>query len=95
MLLTQIKQDLVTAVKARDTLRATVLRFLLSEIRNREIETGKMLDDQQAINVLRKEVKRRHEAFEVYHKAHRADLADQELAEEKILQAYLPCQNAS
>ncbi|MFH1840594.1 MAG: GatB/YqeY domain-containing protein [Candidatus Shapirobacteria bacterium] len=93
MLLARIKTDLVSAVKSRDEARLLVLRFLLSEIHNREIELRgqkKELTDEILFSLIKKEVKRRQEAFAAFQQGKRPELAAKELAEQKILIAYLP-----
>jgi uncharacterized protein YqeY len=93
MLFDQLKSDLVTAVKNQDQTRVLVLRFLLAEIHNREIELQEQkqgLTDELILAIIRQEVKRRQEAITAFQRGQRPDLVAQELAEQKILAAYLP-----
>jgi len=79
-------------MKKRDTPKVSVIRLARSEIRNTEIAKGGPLTDQELIEVLARESKRRREAMEQFQKAGRTDLADKEAAELCILAEYLPQQ---
>lgn len=88
----QVEKDLVTAMKAREELRLSVLRMAKTALKNRQIEVGKPLSDDQAIAVLRTLVKQRRDSVEQFRKGGREDLAAKEEAETVILQAYLPAE---
>ncbi len=90
MLIDRLNEDVKTAMKARDTLRLSVLRMTLSEIKNARIEKMRDLTDEDVIQVLRKAVKKREEAVEAYRAGNRDDLADTEAKEAEILAVYLP-----
>lgn len=90
MLIDRLTQDMKKAMKAREALRLSVLRFTLSEIKNARIEKGEDLTDEEVIQVLRRGVKKREEAVDEYRKGNRPDLADKETQEAVILQEYLP-----
>ena len=90
MLVDQLTQDMKTAMKAREALRLSVLRLTLSELKNARIQKGEDLTDDDVIQILRREVKRREEAVEQYGQGNRPDLAEKEAAEAVILQTYLP-----
>lgn len=91
-LLARIKKDLDQALKKKDSLAVSVLRLLLAEIHNQEIEKQKELTDEDVLEVIRREVKKRKEAVEAYQKGNRKDLAEKEGTELKILNTYLPQQ---
>lgn len=78
------------ARKRRDQPRTLLLSTTLAELKNREFELKHLPSDDETIEVLRRAVKRRREAAEAYVKAARQDLADNELAEAKMLEEYLP-----
>jgi uncharacterized protein YqeY len=83
----QIKRDVVTAMKAGDRERAGALRLVLSELQKAEKEgTG------DELGVLRRERKRRRESEEAYRAADRAELADAEVYEAQLIEAYLPAE---
>lgn len=86
----RIQRDLNTARKQRDKDRLLVLSTLLSEIRNKEIDRGKDLDDEDVIQVVSKAIKQRSDAAEQMRGAGREELAVQEEAQAVILQDYLP-----
>jgi uncharacterized protein len=86
----QVEKDLVAALKAQEQLKLSVLRMTKAALMNKKVETGKPVDDMQAVAILRTLVKQRHDSVEAFRKGGRADLADKEEAEIKILEAYLP-----
>lgn len=85
-----IEKDLVTALRAQDTLKLSVLRMIKAALMNKKVELGKAVDDAAALAVLRTLAKQRHESVEAFRKGNRNDLADKEEAESKIVEAYLP-----
>ena len=84
-----MKSKLFEYQKASDVLRVGVLRFYLSQVKNREIEfrsQHKEMTDEDAFRVLKKEVKNRKENIELYERIGRTDLLEKEKAE---LEVYL------
>ena len=88
----RLRSDLNTARKERDKLRTTVLTTFLAEIRNREIELGREVGDEDIHALVNTAVKRRREAAEQMRAGGREELAQQEDKEAQMLQAYLPPQ---
>jgi uncharacterized protein len=91
----KIPEDLKNALRSKNELELSVLRMLQSAVRNKEIEIkrGKeFLTDEEVIEVISGEVKRRKEAVNEYTKANRQELADKEKAEVDILMRYMPKQ---
>lgn len=88
----RVRQDLNAARKERDKLRTTVLTTLLSDVRNREIELGRELGDDEVQAVATSAIKRRREAAEQMRGGGREELAAKEEAEAGLLQGYLPAQ---
>ncbi|HEU4585304.1 MAG TPA: GatB/YqeY domain-containing protein [Gemmatimonadaceae bacterium] len=86
----RLQADLATARKSRDKAGTLLLGTVLSDIKNRRIELGHDLSDEDVREVLRRAVKRRREAVEAYEKAGRQELADNESAEITRISAYLP-----
>jgi len=78
------------ARKRRDQLRTLLLSTILADLKNRELELQHPASDPEAIEVLRRGIKRRHEAAEQYAAAGRAELQAKELAEVKMLEEFLP-----
>jgi len=91
-MLAKIQQDLIQAMKAKDAVRVGSLRLLMSSIKNKQIELGHELNDQEALQVVQKEVKQRKDSIQQYRDAGRQDLVDQETAELNVLQEYMPQQ---
>ena len=85
---------MITAMKARDDLRVQTLRGALAAFTNELVAKGKKpteeLEDKDAVTVLKRLAKQRKEAAEVYEKGGRAELAQKESSELKILEEYLP-----
>lgn len=84
------------AMKARDTVRLNVLRGLLSSFTNEAVakkrKPDEQLSDEDALSVISRAVKQRKDSIEQFEKGDRADLADAEKSELKILETYLPAQ---
>ena len=85
---------MTAAMKARDDLRVQTLRGALAAFTNELVAKGKKpteeLDDKDAVTVLKRLAKQRKEAAGVYEKGCRAELAEKESEELKIIQEYLP-----
>lgn len=92
MLLDKLQQDLKQAQLARDEVKVSTLRLLLSEIKNAEIAKGGKLLDEDIISVVQKEVKKRKEASLAFRQGGREEQAQKEEAESKVLETYLPLQ---
>jgi uncharacterized protein YqeY len=83
---TQIKE----AMKSGDRVRLQTLRLLATSVRNREIELGRDLTEDDLAAVATREVKRRKEAAEAFEAGGRPELAEKERAEQQVLGAYVP-----
>ncbi len=86
----RINQDLTSAMKARDADRLRVLRMMKAAVKNEEIEIRGELDDPQVVQVLSALVKQRMDSIEQFSRGGRPELAAQEAAEIKVIEAYLP-----
>jgi uncharacterized protein YqeY len=91
-LLDRLQGDLNAARKAQDKTLTLVISTTISEARNREIELKRELTDDDVVDVIRKAIKRRREAVDMYTTAGRQDLADKERGEGTVLERYLPAQ---
>lgn len=91
-LLERIQAELNVARKAQDKPVLLLVGTLLSDLRNREIEQRRPVTDEDAIEVIRRGIKRRKESIEMYAAGGRHDLAEQESAEVGLLERYLPPQ---
>lgn len=90
MIRQQISDEMKVAMRARDADRLTVLRFMWSEIKNKEIDAKHELNDAEIVEILRREVKRRSESIAQYLQAGRTDIVEKEEAELKLITVYLP-----
>jgi len=88
----QLKTDLTVSMKAREEVTTSTLRMVLAAVMNAEVagNTAKVLTDDQVLDVLRAEFKKRHESAEIYEGAGRAESAAKERSEAAIIQKYLP-----
>lgn len=86
----KVEKDLVAAMKAREELRLSVLRMAKTSLKNKQVELGNPLNDDQAIAVLRTLIKQRRDSADQFRKGGREELAAKEEAETEILQTYLP-----
>ena len=90
---TQISDDIKTAMKAKDSTALNALRALKSAMTNAAIEKGglgTLLEESEALAVVRKQIKQRQDSFEQFEKAGRTELAATEKTEIEILSRYLP-----
>ncbi|HEX7120014.1 MAG TPA: GatB/YqeY domain-containing protein [Longimicrobiales bacterium] len=88
----RLRSDLNTARRNRDKLSTMVLTTTLSEVRNREIDVGHELSDDEVIEVVSSAIKRRRESAEQMRAGGRTELAEKEERESEILRTYLPAQ---
>jgi hypothetical protein len=83
---TQIKE----ALKAGEKTKLATLRMLSASVKNREVELGHELSEEEFVEVVGREVKRRKEAADAYASAGRPELEQREREEQEVLQVYLP-----
>jgi len=86
----KIEKDFIEAYKAKDELKTSVLRMIKSSIKNKEIANGKDLGDTELAELIAKEIKQRRDSSEQYKAGDRAELAEKEDEEIKILANYMP-----
>ena len=90
MLRETLDSYLKEAMRNKEALKRTVLRTMLSENRNAEINSQTTLDDEGIISVLTKQVQQRKDSVEAYEAANRQDLVAKESEEINIISVYLP-----
>jgi uncharacterized protein YqeY len=88
----QLTNDLKDAMRAGDTRRRDVIRFLRAAIKNAAIERRRELTDDEILALVRYQIKQRQDSIEMFRKGNRADLADEEEAQVALLETYLPAQ---
>jgi uncharacterized protein YqeY len=90
----KLQNDLTDAMRARDEIRASTIRMILTSIKNEEVagKEARELYDAEMITVLSREAKKRREAAEAFDQAGAKDRADRERAEGVVIGEYLPKQ---
>jgi uncharacterized protein len=90
----RLRGDLTAAMKARDEVRVRTLRMALTSVTREEVagDSARELSDDEVIQVLTREAKRRREAADAFAAAGREEQAAAELAEGAVLDGYLPAQ---
>ncbi|WP_187648468.1 GatB/YqeY domain-containing protein [Nitrosophilus labii] len=88
----KLQEDLKIAMKEKDTFKRDTVRFLMSAIKQVEVDSRKELSDEDIIKIIQKSVKQREESARQYKDAGREDLYEKEIKEAQILKSYLPKQ---
>ena len=90
----RLRADLTSAIKARDEVRSSTIRMLLTAITNAEVagKAHRELSDDDIVGVLSTEAKKRREAATAFADGGRVDMADKERAEGVVIGDYLPAQ---
>ncbi len=90
----RLRSDLTTSIKARDELRSSTLRMVLSAISTEEVagRSARELSDDDVLTVLSREGKKRREAAIAFDEGGRAEMAAKERAEALVIADYLPAQ---
>ena len=86
----QITEDMKAAMRAKDSERLGTIRLLTAAMKQKEVDERITLDDVAVVAIVDKMLKQRKDSIEAFEKAGRQDLVDKEVAEVKVLQAYLP-----
>ncbi|MBA2292067.1 MAG: GatB/YqeY domain-containing protein [Gemmatimonadales bacterium] len=85
----RLRADQVIARKESNRDRTVLLGTVLAALKNREIELSRPLVDDDIVEILRRQIKQRHDSIEQYTAGNRPDLADSESAELAVLRTYL------
>ncbi|WP_330289999.1 GatB/YqeY domain-containing protein [Streptomyces sp. NBC_00576] len=90
----KLRDDLNTAIRARDELRSSTLRLTLTAITQEEVsgKEKRELSDEEVTKVITREAKKRREAAEAFAQGNRPEQAEREKAEGELLATYLPKQ---
>ncbi len=88
----RLRADLTASMKARDEVRSSTLRMVLTAVTNAEVagKAHRELSDDDIIGVLSTEAKKRREAAAAFGDAGRAEMAEKETAEAAVIADYLP-----
>lgn len=92
MLKQQLQKDQIAAMKAGDKETLRVLRYIVSQIKNKEIDTRQELTEEEVVQVLRKQVKELKEGISSFEKGGRQDLIEENQKQIEIIQNYLPAE---
>jgi hypothetical protein len=88
----RIGEDMKAAMRARDQARLSAIRLLLAAIKQKEVDERIALSDADVVTIIEKMLKQRRESVTHYEAGGRADLAEAEKFEMKVLSEYLPQQ---
>jgi len=90
----KLQNDLTSAMRARDEVRSSTIRMILTSIKNEEVsgKEARELSESEIITVLSREAKKRREAAEAFEQAGAKDRAEMEKAEGGVIAEYLPKQ---
>ena len=89
-LIARLEQDYLTAYKAKDAVRLSVLRLLKTALKNFQVEHRREPTDDDVFDVIAKQCKQRQDSIKQYTAASRPELAAKEAAEMEILNGYMP-----
>jgi uncharacterized protein YqeY len=92
MLRDVLQEDQIKALKSHDSVRLETLRYILAQIKNKEIEKKAPLADEETISTLQKIAKQMEESLEAFKKCKSADFAASNQTQFYILKTYLPAQ---
>ncbi|PIY68683.1 hypothetical protein COY90_04690 [Candidatus Roizmanbacteria bacterium CG_4_10_14_0_8_um_filter_39_9] len=90
MIKQKLQQDQITAMKAHEQVRLDTIRYIISQINNKEINTQKELSDAEIITVIQKVKKELNESIDSFVKGSRIDLAEEYKKQLVVVMAYLP-----
>ncbi|KXK11802.1 MAG: Yqey-like protein [Microgenomates bacterium OLB23] len=90
MIKTKIQQDLIAAMKAKEQERVEALRMVISEIKNKEIDTKTDMSDDEVVKLIRGVIKKLREAADMFAQGGRIDLVAQNQAQIAIYATYVP-----
>ena len=88
----KLLNDMKEAMKEKDVLRKNTVQSVRGAILQQEKDTMKEISEEQILDIIMSEIKKRKDALADFEKGHRPDLVDAANAEIAILQTYLPAQ---
>ena len=89
-LIDQVAKDMVAAMKSKAEARLSALRMIKAALMKLKVDSPKPLDEAAEMQVLKQLIKQRIDAAEMFRKAGRAEQADKEEAEKRLIESYLP-----
>ncbi len=88
----RLTADLKEAMRAGDTVKRDVIRYLRAGLKNAQIERGQPLGESDELAVLQQQIKQRQDAIEQFQAGGRADLVERESGQLAVLRGYLPAE---
>lgn len=88
----RITEELKKAIRSKEAIRLSCLRLLKASIKNKQVEKGRALTDEEVTGLISSAIKKGKDSTEAFRKGQREDLATKEEEEIKILQQFLPVQ---
>ena len=92
MLRQKLQDDQIIALKSGDKTKLEILRFILAQIKNKEIDKKSGLNDEETLVVIKKVTKELKESIEAFEKGGRKDLSDDSKKQLEIVSVYLPAE---
>jgi hypothetical protein len=92
MLTQKLQEEQITALKSHNTKRLNTIRYLIAQIKNKEIEKKETLTDEEVIVILKKQQKEIRESIESFEKGGRKDLVGEYMEQLIVVQSYLPAE---
>jgi uncharacterized protein len=89
-LLDRIQTDMVAAMRAKEEMKLNAIRMIKTALKKHEVDSMKPLDEASELQILGTLIKQRREAADMFRKGGRAELADKEEAELKLIESYMP-----
>jgi uncharacterized protein YqeY len=89
-LLDRIQTDMVAAMRAKEEMKLNAIRMIKAALKKHEVDSMKPLDEATELQILGMLIKQRREAAEMFRKGGRAEQADKEEAELKLIESYMP-----
>lgn len=88
----KINREMVLAAKAKDKIRLSAIRMIKTGVHNREIDLKRKMTESEFLQMLSSMVKQRKDSIDQFQKGGREDLVEQEEAELKVIQEFMPAQ---
>lgn len=90
MLKEKLQKDQLSALKSGDKSKLETLRYILAQIKNKEIDKKADLTDEEVVDILRKQSKELQESIDAFKKGNRPDIIEQSEKQKQIVASYLP-----
>lgn len=92
MIKQKLQEDQTTAIKSKDLQTLNAIRYIIAQIKNKEIDKGGELKEEEALQVIRKQAKELQDSIEMFQNAGRTDLVNENNMQLEIVKRYLPAE---